>query len=155
MIRMAEGARKILWFQRTKQPRPAFMQRIQQGQRYVGRGVFGVLQFRPARFFVRFDRRLLLRECQTKAYIRIHVAIGNVMRHLPHGPAAFAVRRVQLLFGQALYRGAQFGGRLRDRRNCLLTQSRRNLLWRGVLSNRVARIHSSIFLFVSASRRFR
>src|ERR1700674_2725171 len=130
VVRMPERSRKVLCLQRAQQPHPAFMQGIQQRETNIDRRRLGVLQLRPTRLFVGFDRGLLLRQRQPEPHVRIHVAVRNVMRHLPYCPAAVAIGRVQLLFAQALYGGAQLGGRLRDGGNRLAPQSRRNVLRR-------------------------
>src|ERR1700682_5581901 len=150
MVRVPERAREVLCLQRAQQPHPALMQGIQQGQRHVDWRRFGVFQLRPARFFVGFNGRLLLRQGQTKTYVSIHVTARNVMRDLPHRPASLAVGRVQLLFTQPYYGSPQLSGRLRNCRNCLLPQSRRNLLRRRVLAYGIARVH--VFLFLPESR---
>src|SRR6266481_1535951 len=124
------------------------MQGIQQRERNIDRRRLGVLQLRPTRLFVGFDRGLLLRQRQPEPHVRVHVAVRNVMRHLSYCPAAVAIGRVQLLFAQALYGSAQLDGCLRDSRNRLLPQGWRRLLWRRVLSDGIARIH--VFLLLRA-----
>src|SRR6185437_1818648 len=65
-----------------------------------------IAQLRPARFVVRLDGRLVLRQRQLEPHIRVHVAVGEMMHHLLDAPAAVAIRSRKLLARQSLHRRA-------------------------------------------------
>src|SRR6266513_5457664 len=68
------------------------------------------------------------------------------MYDLAHRPAAFAVRRVEMLVAQAFHRGAHFGRCSRNLIDRLLAPSRRHFGGHRKLSNRIARVHCDSFL---------
>src|SRR2546430_554449 len=104
---MAEGARKIRGRERAQQRDPACVQTVQKLQRDFHWRSTGVRQLGPKLLLVGAYRRLGLRERQAQAYVAVHVAIGDVMHGLPHGPSTGTVRRIELLRIEAPNRVAE------------------------------------------------
>src|ERR1700745_2485158 len=63
------------------------------------------------------------------------------MDHLPDGPSASAIRRIELGFFQTLHRRPDFGGQRPNLIHGLLPPRRRDLGGHLEIPNRVARIH--------------
>src|SRR5688500_3168720 len=80
---------------------PPLVQRIQQVERYIDGYTLGIGKLRPRRFIVCLDGRLVFGERQLDARVRVHVAVGQVVHHLLHRPAARPVRCLDLIAGQA------------------------------------------------------
>jgi len=83
------------------------MKRIEQRDRRLHRRLRRIGQFGPRRFFVRLDRRVVLRQRELEAGIGVQVTVGHVMDDLPHRPAFRTIRRVELRVGQPGHRGAK------------------------------------------------
>ena len=119
---MREGAVIIAIGHRFHQLDPADVQGIEQIERRID-GQGGISEHGPARLVVRLDGGLVFRQRQLKPDERVHVAVGHMMHHLARGPAARAVRRIQLLRGKAGDRRTEFlrrAGNLADPRLPLL-----------------------------------
>ncbi len=101
MLRVAEPALEVGRLQLGQQQQPALVQGLEQAKRGFDRSCAGVRQLGPSGFFVRPDGRLLLRERELDAGIRVEVAVGNMMHHLAHRPAAGPVGCVELRGGQS------------------------------------------------------
>ena len=65
-------------------------------------GQTAVSEARPGGLVVGLDGGPVFREGELGAAIRVGVAVGNVMHELAHGPAAFAVRSVELQLGESV-----------------------------------------------------
>ena len=73
-------------------------------------------QIGPGSLVIGLLRRPILGERLLAASVGHRVAVGEVMHHLPHGPAVFAVGRVELGFAQAVDGSAKA---LRQEPHCL------------------------------------
>src|SRR5688572_18472358 len=78
---------------------PALMQAVEDLHREL-RIQFRVGEFRPLGFLVRLDRWPVFGQSQPKADKRVHMTVGDVVHHLPRGPAAVTVWFVELCRGQ-------------------------------------------------------
>src|SRR5208283_3854893 len=88
------------------------MQRVEQRQRDLNRRRLRICQFGPAILRIRLDRRLLFSERQLEADIGVHMAVGNMMRGLAHGPSAGTIRGVELSLCESFDGCAQLCRRL-------------------------------------------
>src|SRR5436305_10296341 len=116
LLRMTQATLKISGFHRTKQRDPAKVQRIEQIERDFDRNSSAVSELRPCRFVVGLYRRLVFGERELESAVRIHVAVGDVMRNLLHGPPTGSIWSLQLVPRQSGNRVAEIARRFGD--NC-------------------------------------
>src|SRR5579871_4491167 len=90
------------------------MQRVKQCEGDFDGCTFCVGQVGPPVFRIRLDRRFVLRKREFEADVGVHVAVGNMMRNLADRPALWAIRRVELCFGESRNRVAKLGWCLSD-----------------------------------------
>src|ERR1700757_2118957 len=67
-----------------------------------------IFEPRPVSLLVRFDGGLSLGQREPQPDIGVHVAVGHVVNHLAHGPAALAVRSLELRVGEPSDGGPYF-----------------------------------------------
>src|SRR5215472_5340132 len=94
VLGMTKRQSELVRLRRMQEAYPAFMQRFEQTQRNLHRRMRGVFEFSPGTLCVRLDGRLVFRQGQAPADIRVHVAVGNMVHDLSHRPSAFAIGRV-------------------------------------------------------------
>src|ERR1700691_4862914 len=82
------------------------MQALEKFDRRLNRHL-GVGQAGPRRLVIGLDGGRIFREGELEPDIGVGVAVGEVMNHLTHGPAAVAVRSVELGIVETGYRGAE------------------------------------------------
>src|SRR5260221_7413786 len=141
VLGMNEHTAKLIGGQRAPETKAAVMQGVEQGQRNFDRSCFCVGQMRPAILIVGLDGRLFFGERETQTDVGVEVAVRNVMDNLPDGPAAVAVRSIELRLREAVYRCAQLGRSFRDGLNTLLARGGSDFERECELSNRVAWVH--------------
>jgi hypothetical protein len=100
VLRMVKGSLIIFGGKAFQKLVPAAVQSMQQGNGYIDGQVLHIACFCPQVFVVRLDGWRLFCVTQLEPAIRIDVAVGHVVHHLVHCPAAIAVRRVNLVFIQ-------------------------------------------------------
>src|SRR6185437_5099438 len=83
-------------------------------QGYVHRSCGRVRQRHPHILVVRLDRGCALAQGLLEPHICVDVAVRHVVDHLPNGPTAGTVRRVELARCEPGYRGAQRSWRTRN-----------------------------------------
>jgi hypothetical protein len=110
VIGMAESAGEFVGSDGTQEANPTLVKRVEQIEGELGRSVLGVFEFGPGGFVVWLDGGLDLGESKSPADVGVHVAVGDVMGHLANGPAAFAIRGVDLRVAEARDGGTQPGG---------------------------------------------
>src|SRR5262249_41608442 len=98
-------------------------------------------KLRPLIFCIRLDRWNRFRKREFQPHICVDMAVGNVMNDLANGPAAIAIRSIELRFIQTANRSAEFGGSFGDRLDSGLTRCGSDLSWHLEFSNRVSGIH--------------
>ena len=125
-LRMLDRAGKIRWTHAAEQRDPALVQRRQQIERHRDRGAH-LRCLGPVLFLVCLDRRGVFGEPPLEAHVGIHVAVGEVMRHLAHRPPAGAIRRVELRIVEAGDRAAEVHRRRGDLLDAAVAVSRRQL----------------------------
>src|SRR5438067_13564808 len=106
---------------------PALVDRLEQDERRLNSRESRVRELCPALLVIRFNGRLIFRECQFGTNERVHVAVGNMMRDLPHRPSARTIRRIKLLRRESAQSLAHSGRNLLDcvdRRFALLLSER-------------------------------
>src|SRR5690348_2343356 len=113
-LRMIEPALKISRGHSAKQVHPALMQRVHECERSFHRRVARIAQLSPARFIVWLYGGLVFRKRELEARVGVHVAVRDMMHYLLHGPAAVAIRGMELLARKAADGFAQFLWRLFD-----------------------------------------
>src|SRR5215472_3483025 len=96
---------------------------------------------------VRLDRRLVLGQGETHTDVGVHVALGNVVHHLPNVPTPGAIGSLELLFGEPIDSLAEASRRcldLLDKGLSLRSGERRR---RGEFPYRIGKIRHSTSLF--------
>src|SRR5688500_12815080 len=78
---------------------PALMQAVEDLHRQL-RIQFRVGELGPLGFVIWLDRWPVFGQSQPKADKRVHMTVGDVMHHLPGGPAAVTVGFVELCRGE-------------------------------------------------------
>ena len=111
---MAELPLPIVRGKRAQQPSPAAMQILVQREGHLYRRGLTVGEFRPPSFVVWLYGWLVFSERQLVTHVRVHVAVGHVVDHLPHRPATVAVGSVELLRRQSRNGSAHVSGRVFD-----------------------------------------
>jgi hypothetical protein len=112
---------------------------VEQPKRHVDRQTH-VRQLGPRLLVVRLDRGILFREAEPKADERVHVAVGHVMNRLTNRPAAWPVRRVELLVRQPAHGLAELRRRGGDGVDALRALARGQRRLRVGRSDRVAQV---------------
>ena len=100
MLGMVVALVELLFAERLQQRHPARMQHPQSIASEAPMGKPAVGQIGPGSLVVGLDGGPILGQRQLAARVRHGVAVGHVMHHLPHRPAAFAVGRFELRVGQ-------------------------------------------------------
>src|SRR5256885_1057200 len=103
---MLDGAREVSGPQRAQQRHPPDVQRGEQVERHSNWRRC-LRRLRPVLLLVGLDRRLVFGQTKLEAHIRIQVTVGQMMRNLPHRPAAGTVWRVEPRIIQASERPAK------------------------------------------------
>src|SRR5580692_12423273 len=85
---MAEAALPFRSGKRSQQRHPAGVQRFQQIERRLHGHAAGVREFSPAALLIRLDHWFVFGESETKAYVAVHMTVGDMMSHLANGPAS-------------------------------------------------------------------
>jgi len=93
--RMRQGALPLVFGQRAEQCGPTGMQATQEFDRRLNRPIRRVREQCPALFIVGVHDEILFGEREADAQHAAQVAVGEVMYHLPRGPAAFTIRPIQ------------------------------------------------------------
>jgi hypothetical protein len=122
---MTEGSPEIRLGHGLQQANPTGVQSLQQGQRSFDGSHGRIRKIGPKRFVVWFDCGDILGERQLETDIGVHVAVWDMVDHLPRGPTAGTVRGVQLLFAQSGHRRAQTSRGFGDFKNPLAPLLRR------------------------------
>jgi hypothetical protein len=104
---MVVAALPLVFGERAEEEHPAVVQGIEKTERELGGRRASVVEFGPELFIVAFDDGPVLGEGETRTDVSIHVAVGNVMDELADGPAAFAIRGVELDGAEAFDGGAE------------------------------------------------
>lgn len=79
------------------------MQRLQKYETGFDGHIAVIRQPGPSILIVGFDGGLVLGQRPLEPNEAIHVAVGDVMDHLPYGPPAGPIGRVELLFREPVY----------------------------------------------------
>lgn len=133
---------------------PARVQRVQQPERDVDRQRPRVGQLGPPSLFGRLDRGRVLGERQADASVGVEVAVGDEVHHLPDGPPAGPVRRIELGVVETRHRGAEPPGRRRDAGDALGAPPAGHRAVIGEPADRIAEVgHGSLAGVVVRSRR--
>ena len=101
------AALPLIFGEGAKQEHPAVMQCVKETEREIGGSREGVGQLGPELLVVGLDDGPVLGEREADADVGVHVAVGEVMHELADGPAAVAVRRVELGGTEAFDGGAE------------------------------------------------
>ena len=96
---------------RVKESCPAIMDPVEDLQRRLEGCQTGIRQFRPIPFVIRFDRRRLFGQRQSKSDVAIGVAVRQMVNDLPHRP-------VSILSVQHRLRKSRHGFSQLGRRHC-------------------------------------
>src|SRR5688572_4120879 len=114
MLGMDEAAGEVLGGHGAQQRNPALVQRLEQAERDVDRRRARVGEARPLGLVVGNDRRTVLGQGEAEPRGGVHVAVRDVVGDLAHGPAALAVRGLQLVLVQSGHGRPQPGRRRLD-----------------------------------------
>src|SRR5580704_2005346 len=139
-LRMMEGAKKIRLAHGFEQPHPTAVKPLQQAQGGLDGHAGTVRKIGPEPFIVRFDNGRLLGKRQLEPHVGVHVAIGQMMDHLPSSPAARPVRCVELLLAQTRHGRAQERGGFGNVTNPLASLLRCGRLGKRELPDRITRV---------------
>lgn len=112
---MNEFSRIVLRRNRFEQSHPTIMQHLEHGERRLDRRGPTVVELRPSRFVIRFDRRRVFGQRPLESDVRVRVTVGDMVHDLPNGPAVGTIRRVELRIVETANGGAQFRRRRGDR----------------------------------------
>src|ERR1043166_2590846 len=104
---MAELPLPITFFEGAQEHDPTLMEHLEQRERSLDGCAATVGEFGPEVFFVRLDGGHFFGEGKLEAYVTIHVAVGDMVHHLPHSPATGPIRRFELRRRQPLGRGSE------------------------------------------------
>src|ERR1700690_715333 len=110
---MAEGTLPVGAAKASQNPHPAAIQPLQHYERAFD-GLARIGQLRPPILHVGLDGRPVFGQRELESHVRVHVAVGEVMDHLPNRPAAFAISCVELRVGESANRLTQPSGSLLD-----------------------------------------
>ena len=109
-----------------------------------GEGVFdrerGVRELGPGILIVGLDCGFIFCEAETKTDEGIHMGIGDVVDELAYGPAAFAIRGVNLAFAQGIQGRADVARQVSDFSDRGLAFGFLSEGGEGKIPNRVARV---------------
>src|SRR6266403_2425948 len=141
MLRVNEHSCELPLFHGTPETIPAIVHGAEERERNFNGSRLRVGQICPGLLVVRFNCWFFFRKRELQSHISVQVAVRNVVDHLAHSPASFAVRSVVLLIAQPLCRRPQFRRYCRKSINRLLPPGRGHLRGHLKCSNRVARIH--------------
>ena len=112
-FRMLKLALEVRRFHVTEYDRPPLVQRIDERERNIDRE-FGVGKIRPCLLIIRLHQWLCFGERKFEADVGVHVTVGDVMNELADCPTLGTIRRIELLIGESVYRGAEFVGNCGD-----------------------------------------
>src|SRR5262249_29984599 len=139
--RMPRGPLEVPGGEQAQERHPAPVQRVEKRDGDFDRRRRDVRELRPLPLLVRLDGGLLFRQRELDAHVRVEVAVGDVVRDLPHGPAAWRVWRVELGWLQSRDGLPQPVRRLGENREEFLALRRRQRLRRpDELADGIARI---------------
>ena len=148
---MLRGPRKLLRLERFQKYGEALVQSLENGERRCRIGKLGVFEVRPFRFFVCPDARIVLRQRETEADVRVHMAVREVVNDLTTCPSAIAITAIEAAGRQRRERGVQLDGKRRDVRNPLLPLLGRDIRIVGELADRIPIVHGPIIRGVAGA----
>src|SRR5216683_2334855 len=137
---MMAPAFPLLVVERLQQHHPAGMQAFHKLQRPL-HGSRDVVQLRPGRFIVWFDRRPVFGQRKLDADDGVHMTVRDVVHNLPQSPPTLAVRCAQLRKAQPIHRIPQLLRKLGQRCNRISALAGRDGRRRRKAANRVPRVH--------------
>src|SRR5258708_17817690 len=94
---MIELTLEVFRLERPQQRDPARVDRIEKRKRDFDRRQLRIFEQGPSVLIVRLDGWDIFGQGQLTADVSVQVTVRHVVNYLPQGPAAFAVRRIQLL----------------------------------------------------------
>ena len=96
-LRVTKRSLEIRWRKRLQQQHPTLVKRFQQRKRHFDWGSANVAKLGPTVFVVSLDRWFVFGERELEPTIAVQVTIGHVVHDLPNSPAAWSIRRLELL----------------------------------------------------------
>ena len=85
------------------------MENLEHGERCLDGRRAAVVELRPRRLIVSFDGRRIFGQRPLASDVGVEMAVRDVVHDLPHGPAVWTIRRVELRFAKITNGGAHVG----------------------------------------------
>src|SRR6267378_5425045 len=138
---MTKRALPVFRLQRTQKPNPATVERIEQIERKRNRSLARVVQFGPAVFEVRFDRRFIFGDSKLETRVGIQMTFRHVMNDLADIPAGGSISSIELFLLQTSHRCAHARWCFLDLQDAGLTLVVSKWCFEFEFSDRVTQIH--------------